>query len=69
VALRLPEPGCHEREPTRGSRRRARSVLNNVMAPAFGALIVLLLMTGSLWIMANLKHNMMPIDQIMQMQR
>jgi cytochrome o ubiquinol oxidase subunit IV len=39
------------------------------MAPAFGALIVLLLMTGSLWIMANLKHNMMPIDQIMQMQR
>jgi hypothetical protein len=24
---------------------------------------------GSLWIMANLNHNMMPMDQIMQMQR
>jgi cytochrome o ubiquinol oxidase operon protein cyoD len=26
-------------------------------------------MGGSLWIMANLNHNMMPMDQIMQMQR
>jgi cytochrome o ubiquinol oxidase subunit IV len=43
--------------------------INNVMALAFGVLIVLLLMTGSLWIMANLNHNMMPMDQIMQMQR
>ena len=42
---------------------------NNVMALAFGVLIVVLLMTGSLWIMANLNHNMMPMDQIMQMQR
>ena len=42
---------------------------NNVLALAFGVLIVLLLMTGSLWIMANLNHNMMPMDQIMQMQR
>jgi cytochrome o ubiquinol oxidase subunit IV len=42
--------------------------INNVMALAFGVLIVLLLMTGSLWIMANLNHNMMPMDQIMQMQ-
>jgi len=24
---------------------------------------------GSLWIMANLNHNMMPMDQFMQMQR
>jgi len=24
---------------------------------------------GSLWIMANLNHNMMPMDHIMQMQR
>jgi cytochrome o ubiquinol oxidase subunit IV len=24
---------------------------------------------GSLWIMANLNHNMMPMDRIMQMQR
>jgi cytochrome o ubiquinol oxidase operon protein cyoD len=42
---------------------------NNVMALAFGVLIVVLLIVGSLWIMANLNHNMMPMDQIMQMQR
>jgi cytochrome o ubiquinol oxidase operon protein cyoD len=42
---------------------------NNVLALAFGILIVMLLMGGSLWIMANLNHNMMPMDQIMQMQR
>jgi hypothetical protein len=30
---------------------------------------VLLVMAGSLWIRANLNHNMMPVDQIMQMQR
>jgi cytochrome o ubiquinol oxidase operon protein cyoD len=42
---------------------------NNVMALAFGVLIVVLLVGGSLWIMANLNHNMMPMDQIMQMQR
>jgi cytochrome o ubiquinol oxidase operon protein cyoD len=43
--------------------------VNNVLALAFGVLIVLLLLTGSLWIMANLNHNMMPMDQMMQMQR
>jgi len=43
--------------------------VNNVMALAFGVLIVLLLITGSLWIMAHMNHNMMPMDQIMQMQR
>jgi cytochrome o ubiquinol oxidase subunit IV len=42
---------------------------NNVLALAFGLLIVFLVMAGSLWIMANLNHNMMPMDQIMQMQR
>ena len=42
---------------------------NNVLALAFGVLIVLLVMVGSLWIMANLNHNMMPMDQIMHMQR
>jgi cytochrome o ubiquinol oxidase operon protein cyoD len=42
---------------------------NNVLALAFGVLIVVLLMCGSLWIMANLNHNMMPMDQIMQMPR
>ena len=42
---------------------------NNVLALAFGLLIVFLVIGGSLWIMANLNHNMMPMDQIMQMQR
>jgi cytochrome o ubiquinol oxidase subunit IV len=42
---------------------------NNIMALAFGLLIVFLVIAGSLWIMANLNHNMMPMDQIMQMQR
>ena len=43
--------------------------VNNVMALAFGVLIVLLIITGSLWIMAHVNHNMMPMDQLMQMQR
>ena len=42
---------------------------NNVLALAFGLLIVFLVIGGSLWIMANLNQNMMPMDQIMQMQR
>jgi cytochrome o ubiquinol oxidase operon protein cyoD len=42
--------------------------VNNVMALAFGVLIVLLLLAGSLWIMAHLNQNMLPMDQIMQMQ-
>src|SRR5271163_881583 len=43
--------------------------INNVMALAFGVLIVFLLLAGSLWIMANMNHNMMPMNQMMQMQR
>jgi len=42
--------------------------VNNVMALAFGVLIVLLLLTGSLWIMAHLNHNMSSMGQIMEMQ-
>jgi cytochrome o ubiquinol oxidase operon protein cyoD len=42
---------------------------NNVMALAFGVLIVFLVIGGSLWIMGHLNHNMMPMDQIMKMQR
>src|SRR5713101_4095258 len=42
---------------------------NNVLALAFGILIVFLVIAGSLWIMANLNHDMMPMDQFMQMQR
>ena len=34
---------------------------NNVLALAFGVLIVTLIIVGSLWIMANLNHNMMPM--------
>jgi cytochrome o ubiquinol oxidase operon protein cyoD len=43
--------------------------VNNVLALAFGVLIVMLLIGGSLWIMAHLNHNMMPMEQIMRMQR
>jgi cytochrome o ubiquinol oxidase operon protein cyoD len=43
--------------------------VNNIMALAFGVLIVLLVIVGSLWIIAHMNHNMMPMDQIMQMQR
>ncbi len=42
---------------------------NNVLALAFGVLIVFLLMAGSMFIMATLNHNMPPMDQIMSMQR
>jgi cytochrome o ubiquinol oxidase operon protein cyoD len=42
---------------------------NNVMALAFGLLIVFLVIGGSLWIMANLNQHMLPMDQIMRMQR
>jgi cytochrome o ubiquinol oxidase operon protein cyoD len=42
---------------------------NNVMALAFGLLIVFLVIGGSLWIMSHLNQNMPPMDQIMQMQR
>lgn len=41
---------------------------NNVMALAFGLLVVLLVVGGSIWIMGHLNHNMMPMDQIMHMQ-
>ena len=42
---------------------------NNVLALAFGVLIVCLVVFGSLWIMAHLNQNMLPMDQMMQMQR
>ena len=43
--------------------------VNNVMALAFGLLIVMLLVFGSLWIMTHLNHNVMPMERMMQMQR
>jgi cytochrome o ubiquinol oxidase subunit IV len=41
---------------------------NNVLALAFGILIVLLVVAGSLLIMANLNENMMPSPELMNMQ-
>jgi cytochrome o ubiquinol oxidase subunit IV len=42
---------------------------NNVLALAFGILIVALIIGGSLWIMDHLNERMMPMQQMMQMQR
>ena len=42
---------------------------NNILALAFGLLIVGLVIFGSVWIMAHLNHNLMPLPQLMQMQR
>jgi cytochrome o ubiquinol oxidase subunit IV len=42
---------------------------NNVLALAFGVLIVTLVIAGSLWIMANLNSTMMPMDRLLEMQR
>ena len=43
---------------------------NNVMALAFGVLICVLVIGGTIWIMSHLNHNMQPADpmgQVMQM--
>ena len=42
---------------------------NNILALAFGVLIVTLVVAGSLWIMSHLDHNMIPMNQVLQMQR
>jgi cytochrome o ubiquinol oxidase operon protein cyoD len=34
---------------------------NNILALAFGVLTVFLIIAGSVWIIANLKANMMPV--------
>ena len=41
---------------------------NNVLALAFGLLIVTLVIAGSLWIMTNLNGNMMPPAALMNLQ-
>lgn len=41
---------------------------NNVLALAFGLLIVILVIAGSLWIMADLNGNMMPSSELMNLQ-
>ena len=40
---------------------------NNVLALAFGVLIVFLVMVGTIWIMAHLAANMGPTPEIMNM--
>jgi cytochrome o ubiquinol oxidase operon protein cyoD len=40
---------------------------NNVLALAFGVLIVILVVAGSLWIMTNLNDNMMPPAELMNL--
>jgi HlyD family secretion protein len=42
--------------------------VNNVLALAFGVLIVFLLLVGSLWIMANLNHNLTLMDKSIRTQ-
>jgi len=42
---------------------------NNVLALAFGVLVVFLIVAGSIWIMHNLDYNMMPMDELMRMAR
>ena len=44
---------------------------NNVLALAFGLLVVFLLVGGSIWIMHNMNENMMPMtnEQLMQMRQ
>jgi cytochrome o ubiquinol oxidase operon protein cyoD len=41
---------------------------NNVLALAFGIVIVALVLFGSIWIMHHLNHNMAPMSQMPQMQ-
>ena len=40
---------------------------NNILALAFGMLIVILVVIGSLWIMSNLNQNMMPGPELMNL--
>jgi cytochrome o ubiquinol oxidase operon protein cyoD len=42
---------------------------NNVLALAFGVLIVCLIVFGSLWVMEHLNHNMVPMQELMKLQR
>jgi cytochrome o ubiquinol oxidase subunit IV len=42
---------------------------NNILALAFGILIVCIVVFGSLWIMDHLNRTMPPMNTVMQMQR
>ncbi|MBE9607024.1 cytochrome o ubiquinol oxidase subunit IV [Acetobacteraceae bacterium H6797] len=41
---------------------------NNVLALVFGILVVFLIVAGSIWIMANMHHNMHPTGEMPSMQ-
>jgi len=41
---------------------------NNVLALAFGTMVVFLIVVGSIWIMDNLNTNMMPMQELIQNQ-
>ncbi|MBO9664210.1 cytochrome o ubiquinol oxidase subunit IV [Dokdonella sp.] len=40
---------------------------NNILALAFGVLIVAIVVSGSLWIMSHLNHNMMLMERVMDL--
>jgi cytochrome o ubiquinol oxidase operon protein cyoD len=42
---------------------------NNVLALAFGVLIVFVLIFGTVWVMEHMNHNMMPMERMMKMER
>ena len=41
---------------------------NNTLALAFGVLICGIIVFGSVWIMAHLNHNLMPMSRLLEMQ-
>jgi len=41
----------------------------NILAFATTMLIILIVVVGSLWIMSHLRHNMMPMEMLIKMQR
>ena len=47
----------------------ARGQANNVLALAFGVLIVGFVILGSLWIMSHMNHMMPSMDQMMHIQK
>jgi len=42
---------------------------NNILSLAFGIFVVGLVIFGSMIIVSNLNHNMMPMDRLLEMQR
>ena len=42
---------------------------NNVLALAYGIMVVGLIVVGSIWIMSHMGENMMPMNQLIEMQR